>query len=679
VVAVSDGRSVRCRMSPTRRVAYRVLMSDRRSGHELVTVVFVDAERSTELLHRVGDEAGTVAVRSQLDVVRERVQPYGGNEVKSLGDGLMLTFSSPRQAVSFALASQRALAGSAPRIRFGINTGEVIAADADSFGSTVNAASRIAGRAAGGEVLVSDVVRQLVGTVPAIRFVDRGRWRLKGFAERWHVWAAEDSGADHRRPATIGRVPELAVLDALVSSTAAGVGQVLVFEGEAGIGKTHLVGEAVPRARLAGIGIVEVTADELLTRPGAVPHELLGSSQRGEFRARLDTLLHAPMSAPSGSEDRSYAVVEASVDLLEAMTRTQPVLVIAEDLHWADDLSLGVLTAIVRRVAVSRFSLVGSLRPWPRPPALDRLLELVRDGPGRHLRLDPFDEVDVHALSSSLTGAAPGEGLRERLRATAGNPLFVTELIRSLDDDGQLRIESGIIDVDPDVSPSNLNEALVRRLSWLPSETNELLRLASLLGNTFTLGDLAIVTGRSILDVAGWLREASLAELVVGDGDRLAFRHDLVREAVYGHMLSAERRDLHRAAGQALANSGAPTQQVAQQFARGASPGDVEAVTWLERAALETISVSPRAAISLLEEAVSLAPAQWQGRAALQAEMIDPLAWCGRFAEAEDLANTILATSPDADVQFAALRGLSAVYGNRGDAAATIAALHQAA
>ena len=76
---------------------------------------------------RVGDGAGLASVSGQLDVVRERVEAYGGSLVKSTGDGLLLTFSSPRQAVSFALASQRALAGSAPRVRFGINTGEVLA------------------------------------------------------------------------------------------------------------------------------------------------------------------------------------------------------------------------------------------------------------------------------------------------------------------------------------------------------------------------------------------------------------------------------------------------------------------------------------------------------------------------------------------------------------------------
>ena len=102
--------------------------------------------------------------------------------------------------------------------------------------------------------------------------------------------------------------------------------------------------------------------------------------------------------------------MEASVDLVEEMSRYDPLLLAVEDLHWADDLSLAVLTALVRRAAVSRFGVIGSLRLSPRPAALDRLLEVVRDGGGRHVRLDSLDEVDVYALASSLTGAAAGEG-----------------------------------------------------------------------------------------------------------------------------------------------------------------------------------------------------------------------------------------------------------------------------
>lgn len=655
-------------------------MSSRSSDGGLTTVVFADVEGSTALLDRVGDQDGTASIHRQLDVLRERVANYDGAEVKSLGDGLMLTFSSPRQAVLFALASQRALTGTAPRIRIGINTGEVIEANTDPLGRAVNAASRIAGRAGGGEVVVSDVVRQLVGVVPAVRFLDRGRCRLKGFSDRWHLWIAQDGVDEHRSGATIGRGPELASIAELISSTAAGTGQVLLFEGEAGIGKTHLVAEAIALARRDGIQVIEVAADELVRRPGALAHRLMESTRAGQApRARLEALLNHDPGVAAPDADRSYAIVDACLDLLEGMTRSQPVIIAMEDLHWADELSIAILTAVTRRVSTSRCSVIGALRPSPRPPALDRMIELVRDGRGRHIRVDSLDEVDVVTLASALIGAAPSPRLRQRLGATAGNPLYVTELLRSLDDDGLLRVEAGVADVGSDVTPGTLNETLVRRLSWLPRETLDLLRMASLLGGAFTLRDLSTVTGRSVIDTAAWLREASLAGLVIGEGERLAFRHDLVRDAVYGHMLATERRDLHHVAGRALANAGAPTQQVAQQLSRGALHGDLEAVAWLERAAIETTSISPAAALVLFADALALAPANWTGRQALQAKMIEPLAWCGRFDEGEALAKSVLVAPADAQVEFAALIGLCSVYGSGGKITEAIDATYRAA
>src|SRR5436190_17298181 len=171
----------------------------------LVTVVFVDVEGSTALVERLGDDAGTSAVQNQLRAVRERLEAYEGREVKSLGDGVMLTFQSPRMAVSFALAAQRALGDSLPRVHIGINTGEVLDADSDPLGGAVNAAARIAAKAKGGEVLVSEVVRQLTGSVPAIEFIDRGRTRLKGFPDRFHLYAAADHVTRTLAPTTIGR------------------------------------------------------------------------------------------------------------------------------------------------------------------------------------------------------------------------------------------------------------------------------------------------------------------------------------------------------------------------------------------------------------------------------------------------------------------------------------------
>ncbi len=643
----------------------------------LTTVVFADVEGSTALVDRVGDLAGTTAVVRQLDLVRERIDVYGGREVKSLGDGLMLTFGSPRQAVSFALATQQALTGSSPRVRIGINTGEVIDTSTDPVGGAVNAAARIAARATGGEVLVSDVVRQLVGTGPSVAFVDRGRHRLKGFTDRWHLWQAVDAVVGGSRSGTVGRAPELAVLQQFISSLVAGVGDAVAIQGEAGIGKTHLVREMVGLARSAGVQVVEVVADEVTRRAGFLPHGLIEEGRiPAGVRDRLRELLHRS-SGDGDPGDRSFAIVEASVDALEALTKSGAALLVVEDAHWADDLSLSVVRSLARRSCSARFGVLVSLRPAPRSPLMDRMIDSVIDSGGCHLTLPALDEVDLYALSASITGAAPGQQLRARLQATGGNPLFVTELLRSFDEEGLLRIESGIAEVPSSVTPSGLSETLVRRLSWLPVETRDLLRLASLLGTSFTLADLATVTGRSVIDVASWLREASTAGLIVGDGARLTFRHDLIRDAVYDHMLAAERRDLHRAAGQVLALAGAPTQQVARQFARGAVHGDIEAVEWLVRAADETVSIAPSAAIALYDEALAFAPDGWPGRATVQARMIEPIAWCGQFARAEQMAAAVLDADPTADVQYDALRGLSAVYGNRGDFPSAIATIER--
>lgn len=219
-------------------------------GGELVTVVFVDVERSTELLVERGDDAGRLVLDRLLAAVRERVDDYGGRQVKSLGDGLMLVFPAPRQAVAFAVSVQQVLAGASPALRIGINTGEVGGGTEDPVGEAVSAAARIAAKAAGGEVLVSDVVRQLVGTMPGIVFAERGRSRLMGgLSDRWRLFAAKTSVLEADPVPVFGRSNELATIDTLLSGLGRGHGGVLVIEGDGGIGKTHLVEAVDARAR----------------------------------------------------------------------------------------------------------------------------------------------------------------------------------------------------------------------------------------------------------------------------------------------------------------------------------------------------------------------------------------------------------------------------------------------
>lgn len=624
------------------------------------------------------DLQGSTDLLDCQDVVRSHLDDYCGREVETSAHGLLVVFASTRQAVGCALTIQRTLGDASATLRIGIDAGEVIDADAEPECAALVAAARIVTRADGGEVLVSDVVRQLVGNVPGVRFVDRGRLRPEGSSEPVHLWAAQENSGIASDRTTVGRSMDLAALHRLVSATSTDSGGIMIIEGEAGIGKSHLLRTAVGLAARSGTEVVDVVADDVTRRIGTLPHAVAAhAAVAEEFRRPLSELL-ARSAVDGDIEDLSFAVVEATIDAVESIGRKAPAMVVFDDAQWADPLSVAVLRSLIRRATTASVGLVVALRLSPRSAELDRMIDDAVDRGGDHIRLGPLDGVDVQALSMIVTGAAPGARLRTRLEAAGGNPLFITELLRVLDDEGLLRIESGVAEVADSAAPVGLSESLVRRLSWLPADTRELLRIASLLGTSFTLADVAVITARPVIDVASALREASVAGLISGDGDRLVFRHDLVREAVYEHMPPAVRRDLHRAAARVFVDSGAPTQQIAVQFGRAALPGDLEAVEWLHRAAEEIVSIAPSAALALYEEALSLAPELWSGRGSIMADLIEPLAWCGQFEQAEQMATAVLAVSPEDAVVFRALRGLSSVYGNRGEIAAAVATIRRA-
>jgi class 3 adenylate cyclase len=159
-----------------------------------VTILFSDVEGSTGLRTERGDVVAHRILRSHEDVVRRCVEAHDGREVKALGDGFMVAFASVRKALACAIAIQQGLEernaespGEELKVRIGINTGEVVVEGDDIYGQAVNAAARIASRAKGEEILVSEIVRQLAGSGPEFRFADRGRYRLKGFPDRWHL------------------------------------------------------------------------------------------------------------------------------------------------------------------------------------------------------------------------------------------------------------------------------------------------------------------------------------------------------------------------------------------------------------------------------------------------------------------------------------------------------------
>lgn len=173
----------------------------------VLTLMFTDVVGSTDLTHRVGDEIARQAIESHRRIVREAIAKHGGREIDSIGDGFMIGFLSPRQAVTCAVAIHKALeehGGEHPaedvRVRIGLNVGEVLERGGHPFGAAVNATQRVAGHAKGAQVLVSEPVRHLAGTIPEVTFRDRGRFALKGFSERWRLYEVVWQPAREKAP-----------------------------------------------------------------------------------------------------------------------------------------------------------------------------------------------------------------------------------------------------------------------------------------------------------------------------------------------------------------------------------------------------------------------------------------------------------------------------------------------
>ena len=249
---------------------------------------------------------------------------------------------------------------------------------------------------------------------------------------------------------------------------------------------------------------------------------------------------------------------------------------------------------------------IGCLRPSPRSAELDRLAGALEAAGGRYLTLRPLTGEAVTGLVAQAVAAEPGPRLLAQVAGAAGNPLFITELLGALAQEGAITTAGGRAEVAETVLPPTLRLTILRRVSFLPEPALQALRSASILGSGFSLTDLATVTGRPAVDLSVVLAEAIRARVVEDDGARLRFRHELIRDAIYEDLAGSVRRALHREAGQRLAQAGAPALQVAEHLARGAPPGDPEAVTWLVRAARQAAPRSPDVAADLLGRAVGL-------------------------------------------------------------------------
>jgi DNA-binding CsgD family transcriptional regulator len=460
-------------------------------------------------------------------------------------------------------------------------------------------------------------------------------------------------------PRLRGREPELRALGEAFDRVASGHLTIVLVEGEAGIGKTRLLAEALDRARARRLQVVTGRAQELeRTRPfGVLADTLACTATSPDPRRRAIAGLLATRRGDRGpltvtsDPGLQFQAVDAFGDLLESLALAHPLVVGLDVLQWADPSSLLTLGTLAGRLGDVPLGLVCCLRPSPRPAELEQALRALDTGGARRLPLGRLDEGAVAELVTEIVAAEPGRRLLAEVAGAGGNCLFVTELVGALLQEGAIQVAGGRAELAETTLPPTLRLTILHRLGFLPAGTLQALRAAAVLGASFSLADLSTTTARSALELTSVLAEAIRARVLEDDADRLRFRHDLLREAVYEDLPASVRQALHREAGRRLAAAGAGALQVAEHLARGAGPGDAEAIAWLTRAAREAAPRSPAVAAELLERAVGLAERGDPVRDELLAERAGVLTFAGRIAEAEAICHRLLERDLDPAVE----------------------------
>lgn len=440
-----------------------------------------------------------------------------------------------------------------------------------------------------------------------------------------------------------GRSDELSVLSHALDAAASGRGRVALLEGEAGIGKTRLLNELAARADALGVTVRRGVAEEL---------------EQGRPFGSLVDALGAPdaisLVAGHAGGDNRFFVQDAFVDHVERLAADGPVLVAIDDAHWADRATLATLWALARRHADLGLLLVVAFRPTPRPDELARVIDGSTDLDSIHLRLGPIADDALAALAADVVGPNVDPARLAALRGARGNPFVAIELLRTLvPGDGDSAPSAGTEAGSPEL-PAALRESLLRRVTALTPPARSALSVAAVLGGSGRLDELATLLGVSVADAGLAVTEAARAGLLEPSGDLLAFRHDLIRQALYEDLPESVRVGWHREAAACLDGRSDPA-VVARHLALGTSPGDAEGVVRLLRVAEELVVGEPDAAVELLDRAIELTNDP-EVSAELGVARAEALLEAGRAEQAGMQARAVLAAGgPDAVVAKAHL------------------------
>ncbi|MBR0695170.1 adenylate/guanylate cyclase domain-containing protein [Bradyrhizobium lablabi] len=638
-----------------------------------LTVMFCDLVGSTALSARLDPEDMWEVIRVYRAACARVIAAYDGVIARFIGDGILAYFGYPcaheddaERAVRAGLDVIAAIGTLETRakeevaVRIAIASGLVVVGDLVSGGASEeqalvgdapNIAARLQGLAEPGVVVVAASTRRLLGNLFTLR--NLGRREVKGISEPIAVWAVEGEPASESRfeavrtARSIGFVGRKAEIEFVLSRQQLawqGQGQVVLISGEAGIGKSRIVATLSESLESGTHRRVRYQCSPYHTNSALHPfvaqlERAAGIRSEDAQRQKLDKLdamlalgkqqvaaaaplIAALLSISTGDRYPQLALspvqqrrqtFAALLDQLEGLARQQPVLVICEDMHWADATSLELLDLAVDRIRSLPILMLMTFRPDFEPP-WEGLANVSL------LRLDRLDRQDTRALIEQVTAGRllPGEMVTRIIERTDGVPLFVEELTKMVLESGLLVENAGRYRLDQPLPasaiPATLQDSLMARLDRL-APVKEVAQIGAAIGRDFSYALLRNVAGRDDLTLSAALAQLEEAELLLRRGTApdasYSFKHALVQEAAYASLLKSRRQLLHKRIGDVLRDKFAAIAEtepevVAYHFTE-AGLGEAALAWWRKAGQLALKRSAYSEAIAHLGKAVAIA------------------------------------------------------------------------